>query len=255
MGKLPLIFDHVRFKLPEARRPNVVINMQRDPFDIVNEWLDAADDEHYTLEISFWRRFWLEIPYRDSAKKAYGMLCEVLSEDLQNFESMRVTVYNSSYENRGQFMVGEYFAKLIDESDPIAVAYSGLCSSLSYTLHYLNVRERYEKGSDDSIASAQRKNKVEYHAQAGDTIRYIRVNTDEVRKARIQARTKHTQPEVVEVADKEGPGHHKRQHDVAGHWRTYKSGKRVFVRAHQRGDPALGTVIRVYNVDKPHKVE
>lgn len=42
-------------------------------------------------------------------------------------------------------------------------------------------------------------------------------------------------------------GASRRQHEVRGHWRRYRrSGKRVWVRSHQRGDAALGVVTKDY---------
>jgi hypothetical protein len=48
-----------------------------------------------------------------------------------------------------------------------------------------------------------------------------------------------------------GPKFRKRDHGVRGHWRTYKTGKRVWVHAHRRGDAALGTVAQTYKVEGP----
>lgn len=41
----------------------------------------------------------------------------------------------------------------------------------------------------------------------------------------------------------------RRDHEVRGHWRTYKSGKRTWVRSHRRGDETLGTIAKTYIVD------
>lgn len=43
----------------------------------------------------------------------------------------------------------------------------------------------------------------------------------------------------------------KRQHDVAGHWRHYKNGRRVWIKSHKRGDPTLGVVESEYQVSRP----
>jgi len=40
----------------------------------------------------------------------------------------------------------------------------------------------------------------------------------------------------------------RRDHAVRGHWRTLKNGKRVWVKAHRRGDEALGTVTAVQEI-------
>lgn len=41
----------------------------------------------------------------------------------------------------------------------------------------------------------------------------------------------------------------RRDHEVRGHWRTYKSGKRTWIRSHRRGDETLGTIAKTYIVD------
>lgn len=41
-------------------------------------------------------------------------------------------------------------------------------------------------------------------------------------------------------------GIRKKEHDVVGHYRQYKSGVKVFVRPHKRGDPSLGRVTSVF---------
>ena len=44
--------------------------------------------------------------------------------------------------------------------------------------------------------------------------------------------------------------HHNRKHDVRAHWRLLKSGKRVPVRSHQRGDELLGRIEKTYRVER-----
>lgn len=68
----------------------------------------------------------------------------------------------------------------------------------------------------------------------GDTIKYVRAPF----RAPVQARDVQT-GEVIR----------KREHAVRGFWRTLRSGNKVWVRAHTRGDPALGTVETHYRVD------
>jgi hypothetical protein len=44
--------------------------------------------------------------------------------------------------------------------------------------------------------------------------------------------------------------HHNREHDVRSHWRTLKSGKRVPVKSHTRGDVKLGRIEKTYQVER-----
>jgi hypothetical protein len=44
--------------------------------------------------------------------------------------------------------------------------------------------------------------------------------------------------------------HHNRKHDVRAHWRQLKSGKRVPVKSHTRGDERLGRIEKTYRVER-----
>ena len=44
--------------------------------------------------------------------------------------------------------------------------------------------------------------------------------------------------------------HHNRWHEVRAHWRTLKSGKRVPVKSHPRGDQTLGRIEKTYRVER-----
>jgi hypothetical protein len=40
----------------------------------------------------------------------------------------------------------------------------------------------------------------------------------------------------------------RRQHSVRGHWRRYKTGERVWINSHLRGDPKLGTITKDFRL-------
>jgi len=44
--------------------------------------------------------------------------------------------------------------------------------------------------------------------------------------------------------------HHNRLHEVRAHWRLLKSGKRVPVKSHSRGDERLGRIEKTYHVER-----
>lgn len=44
--------------------------------------------------------------------------------------------------------------------------------------------------------------------------------------------------------------HHNRRHEVRAHWRQLKSGKRVPIKSHERGDATLGRIEKTYHVER-----
>jgi hypothetical protein len=71
--------------------------------------------------------------------------------------------------------------------------------------------------------------------RVGDTVRYVPL-------------TQETYTRTRDEMHSDEPAYRKREHDVRGHWRTYRSGRRVWVREHTRGDASLGRVTRVITI-------
>lgn len=246
MPELPRLFQKIRFKIPANIRPSVLIDLSHDPFDEVDDMVAAqhvANGENYTLEIRFWKNFWIELPMsrnEDPRRRhlRFGMHC-VLDDGKSEFEDIRITVYNHDGYSRGTLVAGDYFGKPLPPNPTNEqIAYDGLAMGLAYQLHYLSLRRKamvvpgYTPPTDRA--------EPRYHGIVGDTFRYERVSA-------------HAMAEFVHQRDSKRESHKtdikKRDHEVVGHWRQYKSGKRVFVRGHRRGDPALGTVTKVYKVE------
>lgn len=55
-------------------------------------------------------------------------------------------------------------------------------------------------------------------------------------------------PKEVIKRDRDEPGYRVRLHECRGHWRRLKGGRRVWVRAHYRGDKSIGVVRKDYEV-------
>ena len=99
----------------------------------------------------------------------------------------------------------------------------------AYTLHLYT-----ERAAEVSVNTLAR-NAPSAFAREGDTLRFARMS--DLASAAGQARgyERPVEPSGIRM----------REHDVRGHWRTFRSGVRVWVRAHKRGDAALGRVTRV----------
>lgn len=93
-----------------------------------------------------------------------------------------------------------------------------------------------ETPADVSVLTGTRNTPGAWERQ-GDSLRYVPVQS---------LRTLSGLHRTRDYARPEDPsGIRMREHDVRGHWRTYSTGVRVWVRAHKRGDAAIGRVTRV----------
>lgn len=104
---------------------------------------------------------------------------------------------------------------------------------LSKILFALMLMTRARDEKSNSILTMNR-NKVSVHYRKGDTISFTR----------LMDLGKLPDPNY-EPPEPGSSGIKKKEHDVIGHWRTYKSGVRVWVNPHRRGDPELGKVTKV----------
>ncbi len=249
MRDLPPILSKVRFKIPAALQPRVVIALSFDPFNFVSDLIvnHGRPDENFTLHLSFWSNFWIEWPRLvDSVdgRIAKGMAMHVtLDPQKESFSDSRVKLYNHDGEKRSDFIIGDYF--LVDtplNPSPDFEPISGCCMSLAYALHYLHMRHDVD-ATEDIVQAIDRRagnrKPTVFMERVGDTIRFQTVRFQSIAHKRIHGER---EPKSGE------PSHHKRQHEVIGHYRHYKSSKVAFIRAHKRGDPTLGIITKVYQV-------
>lgn len=104
-------------------------------------------------------------------------------------------------------------------------------------LGYLGMLERRDMPDEYGLlddAPEPREGRPEVRIRRGDTVRYVRAPLVRLPP---QARDVQTD-EIIR----------RREHAVRGHWRILRSGARVWVRSHRRGDDALGTVQTNYEI-------
>jgi len=210
----PIIFKRANRKFPSEFRPNVLIT-----FDY--EYLVKLNNKHRDgpiHQIDFYEFFWFET---DIA----GALCSFSPED----QSLFVVKFNAAGETTGRF------EKKVNEED--VNSYEGLTindklliSQIMFAL-YLMTQARLNK--KQSIFMAQR-NKASVYYKEGDVVKW----------KRIWDMNKLPSPEYV-PPEPGVSGIRKKEHDVIGHYRTYKNGAKVWVRPHKRGDPTLGVVTKL----------
>lgn len=241
MPKLPEIYADARFHIPPSQRPGVLVELDHDAFGIVSSRVEDTirRDGDYAMELHFWKNFWLELVYGPT-RTPLALHCVLLDEDQPDFGNLYVAAYNRRAEIVGRFLLRDHWMMDRPNATKEEVAYEGFSACIAYTLHYLTLRGNEER--DGSGQPNTKGNRISYYGKVGDTFRYEHIDLAEVRRYAVYA-TNGKRPDE----DSKSAGH-KRQHDVSGHWRQYKSGKRVFVRAHKRGDPSLGTVTRVIKV-------
>lgn len=109
--------------------------------------------------------------------------------------------------------------------------------SLLCALSYVSLVEqgRLDADGETDDAPEPRADRPVLWVPKGDTLRYARARLERVP---VQARDLQ-RDEVIR----------KREHEVRSHYRTLRSGARVKVRAHTRGDPALGRVETHYSLE------
>lgn len=244
MRKLPAIFDKVRFSIPADKRPKVVLTAGHGIYDLVDAEIREGYQKNpggsFHFNLNFWENFWIEsATCIENKPRAYAVHCYG-PPGSENLDEFSVTIWNARAEHRGTFKFGDYWIGHVrDVNMPRAsddeYAYEGLAGAIAFHLHYFSKRLRETVNVPASVHVTDKSVGMSTYVKVGDTLRYERVNYDEVRKLYMR-----TVPQAHE------PAYHKRQHDVVGHWRQYKSGKRVYVRAHTRGDPKLGVITKIY---------
>ena len=99
------------------------------------------------------------------------------------------------------------------------------------------VLDLYTKRERDVSVNTLTRNRPRAFCREGDSLRFSPL------ESLASAAGQHRQRGYVRPD--EASGIRMREHDVRGHWRTFPSGVRVWVRPHKRGDAELGQVKRV----------
>ena len=221
LRSLPPIFARVRGGLPRERLPPVVVSVGHERLKHAAIYLGALNDgdddvrKRFHVESSLWfdqpqwDHVWFEIPQA-------GML--MWRGDLYHFSRGELKPVRVKTEGRESHEPWEAIrlAQLYQVTTAI----------------YLEA----ERPADVSVNTFTR-NAPRQFVRQGDTLRYAPLSS--LASSAGQSRQREYAP------PEESSGIRMREHDVRGHWRTYSSGVRVWVRSHKRGDPDLGRVTRV----------
>lgn len=226
LRSLPPIFARVRGGLPREKLPPVVVSLTMELLDeaaaYLRDLVHSGDDTAYERLMGEageffagpnWNHVWFEGP--SSGKLIYG---GNLYHWHKNEKRCRKIDLSLQAEN----------PDALEEQDRLRC----LQLHFSTTAVYLAT----ERPAEISVNTLTR-NAPRQFVRQGDTLRYAPLSS--LASSAGQSRQRDYEP------PEEPSGIRMREHDVRGHWRTYSSGVRVWVRSHKRGDPELGRVTRV----------
>lgn len=150
-----------------------------------------------------------------------------------NGDTFILRVITMRIDKEGDFMkwAVDLHQDRIDESRSLLPP--NLNDELSRIMFGMMLLTRARNKKSRSILTMNR-NKVSVFYKSGDAVNFTRLMDP----------NKLPDPNY-EPPEPGSSGIKKKEHEVIGHWRTYKSGVRVWVKAHKRGDPSLGTVTKV----------
>lgn len=245
MKKLPPIFKKVRLRLPKHHIPPLVFyiddEVERQMPSISGLRSQYGDDGD--LPMTVFEHLWVELSNGAFLFKVMEIFDRPIPQ--RTFIDTRVQV--STFDQRGEFCDTFTF----DTIDPLntikgnPVLDTAPNSELQRARHIIlgefyrisNFIAQLENLPAEISTNTRTRNRPAIFQRQGDTIRYARL--EELKSsAGHQAQRDYVPPD-------EPSGIKKREHSVIGHWRTYRSGVKVWVKPHKRGDPELGKVTRV----------
>ncbi|WP_296763786.1 hypothetical protein [Sediminimonas sp.] len=211
--RLPPIFAKVRFRLRPADVPPVVFRFSKQHINDARETIQRMWDE---VPLYTYSHCWMETPY-------LGIMAYCPDE-----ECVHVRAWNKNGKHATKFQFRSFDEGGLSDMEKVVKAQY---FQAAYALHLYT-----ERAAEVSVNTLSR-NSPSAHRREGDTLRYAQL--DDLASAAGQSRQRgYARP--CEVS-----GIKMREHDVRGHWRTYPSGVRVWVKPHKRGDVGLGRVQRV----------
>jgi hypothetical protein len=218
--KLPPIFAKNRFSIPKDKQPPVIIRLALDDVNMAIEYIRKAPADQ-NLNLNIWPHVWLEGPH-------VGMLVITHNED-----SSTVYCWTDRYKKPTKHV---FTGDMNEEGDEIFKVTKAMFYQVMVALHLLT-----EEEAEVSVNTKTR-NKPRFWLREKDGIRYAPIS--------LLASTSRQNAQRGYVPPEQPSGIKMREHDVRGHWRTYSSGVRVWVRSHKRGDPELGCVTRVIGASR-----
>ncbi|MCG7629017.1 hypothetical protein MHM88_14495 [Epibacterium sp. MM17-32] len=222
LRQLPKVFAKHRFSISKSQQPYLVFHLQRQEHVALTENIHSLADEGH-VAIQYFPSWWVEID------QGWGLHCRCDDDKVNTLDL---------YDPRGLRHSTDFVSREMEtyvrekEQSPSGLNLNTLARSLfleaSTALHL-----RLEGAPRISTYTGVTNEKA-ISVRVGDTMKFVpfsRLATAPVSQA----------PRREEGAS----GIRKREHVVRGHWRQYRSGVRVWVNAHRRGDPALGTTTRI----------
>ncbi len=219
-SKLPPIFANARFKMPTDMLPAVVFHMTRDREAVADRII--AENDRRDTRIEHFGRWWVESQH-------IGIL-SVLTDETEH----ALTVWGKrsgrqqAFQFRDSDLSADAYHQRFADWQKLAIA--------QYVRAALVLASYTERSADMSALTGTRNAPGAWERQ-GDSMRYVPVHSLRTLSGIHRARD-YERPD-------EPSGIRMREHDVRGHWRTYSTGVRVWVRSHKRGDPEIGRVTRV----------
>lgn len=217
---LPPIFAKARFQMPNDMLPAVVFQMSRER-EAEADRIIAENDERDT-RIEHFGRWWVESQH-------LGIL-SVLTDETEH----ALTVWGKRSGRQPAFrfqdsdLSADAYHQRFTDWQKLAIA--------QYVRAALVLASYTEAPADVSVLTGTRNAPGAWERQ-GDSLRYVPVHSLRTLSGLHRARD-YQRPD-------EQSGIRMREHDVRGHWRTYSTGVRVWVRPHKRGDAEIGCVTRV----------
>ena len=217
---LPPIFAKARFQMPADMLPAVLFQMTSDR-EAEADRIIAENDQRDT-RIEHFGRWWVES--REMA------ILSTLTDETEH--TLVVWGRRSGRQTPFKFcdsdLSADAYHQKFTDWQKLAVA--------QYVRAALVLASYTDDHAEVSVLTGTRNSPSAWERQ-GDSLRYVPVSS--LRSLSGIARQRAYEPPA------EPSGIKMREHDVRGHWRTYSTGVRVWVRPHKRGDAEIGRVTRV----------
>ena len=241
--KLPPVFKKVRHTL--RAKPDTVLWFD-DPITEVGTMAEILDRYAENDYVSGWSCFWVEqggFAWLVRLAEPSGGLADIapgINITVGFGKSAQVIKYKRFSAGFGKkqgrvftINAGELFSdeeKLRNVLDPYHDPVVEFCRTVVFDVLGTLLWIQDMRAKTQKHVPVDSGNRLQALGREGDTFRYAPI--DNLFRSTVRR-------------GEGGSGIRKRDHAVLGHWRTYKNGNRVWVKAHRRGDKSLGTVTRV----------
>ena len=214
---LPPIFAKARFGLGANQAPAVVFRVDREMDDLAGQLVAKMDGQDTRTE--HFGRWWIEYDH-------IGILATMTGEREHTLQAWgKRTGVRAAFPVNDDVWWSDTYDGFTDDQKLTAALYLRAAILLaSYT----------DAQADVSVLTGTKKAPSAWERQ-GDTLRYASISDLRSTSGLTREYQRPADPSGVRM----------REHEVRGHWRTFSTGVRVWVRSHKRGDPDIGRVQRV----------